>query len=257
MTPQLIFESSTTTGQKPSKHHLCDPLLYKQSAELGFSHVFGLDVSELRWLGLLPSYMDRPTASLVYMVEHFAHLGGGRLYNKDLESLAWDLEENESQEIPSILIGVTFALLECARSYPLKLTNTIVMETGGMKGRGEELPRNEVHSRLSEAFGVAGIASEYGMTELSSQAWSLSDGLFRSAPTLRIHIRDLRDPLSFVLSGERGGINCIDLANIDTCAFIATDDIGLQYSDGSFEVLGRIDGSEQRGCNLMFTAPAG
>ena len=167
--------------------------------------------------------------------------------------LTENCQRQEAARRPTILIGVSFALLEFAAKYPGVLRNTTVVETGGMKGRREEITRSELHEILTRAFDLDYVGSEYGMTELLSQAWSFGDGLFHCAPTLRVRMRQLSDPFAYCRLGERGAINCFDLANIDSCAFVATDDAGVMHGDEAFEVLGRLDGSEQRGCNLMFT----
>lgn len=249
--PQVVFESSTTTGQIPAKHAIRDLSFYHRIAGAGFRKVTGYDVSEFQWLALLPSYEERPHSSLIHMVREFIKEGkpGSRFISA--EEAATALTEADSSGHSVALIGVSFALLDLIESQNFHLRNTIVIETGGMKGRKEEITRTDLHAKLKSGFHVDKVYSEYGMTELLSQAWSSGEGIFRSAPTLRIDIRDIYDPLQLVSAEVRGGINCIDLANVDTCSFIATDDLGLRYADGSFEVLGRFDASELRGCNLM------
>jgi hypothetical protein len=250
--PEIVFESSTTTGQIPSQHAVRSLELYRKVSVRGFETAFGTHVSSLRWYGLLPSYLERPNASLVYMVEDFIHKGGGGFFISDYEKLNKELAKCESEGIPAVLIGVSFALLEFADQMSTGLRSTIVIETGGMKGRRRELTRAELHDELKSGLGTDKIYSEYGMTELLSQAWSDGSEKFRTAPTLKIGIREISDPMAKAQTGVRGAINVMDLANIDSCAFIATDDSGVRYDDGAFEVLGRLDGSEQRGCNLMF-----
>ena len=250
-TPEVVFESSTTTGQTPSQHALCDEDLYKRTASRGYSHVMGSSIDKVEWLALLPSYLDRPNSSLIYMTQYFIEQGGGAFFNLDHQALADKLVSNEEGGVPSVLLGVSFALLDFVEAFQLDLKHTTVIETGGMKGKREELPRETLHQIFTAGLGVSSIGSEYGMTELTSQAWSHGNGVFQSSPTLRISTRQFNDPLSLCAPGDRGAINCTDLANIDTCAFIATDDIGVVQDNGEFEVLGRLDGSEQRGCNLM------
>ena len=255
--PDVTFESSTTTGQIPSRHSVGSLSLYDEVATRGFESLTRKPIDRFTWLGLLPSYLERPNASLVHMVRRFVRTGGGGFFMDDLKALRDRITRLEASGKPTILIGVSFALLEFAEQFPQKLRHTMVIETGGMKGRREEITRVELHRRLASAFDLDFVCSEYGMTELLSQAWSFGDGLFRCAPTMRVRIRQLSDPLTYCRTGERGAINCFDLANIDSCAFIATDDAGVVYSEGAFEVLGRLDGSEQRGCNLMFTERIG
>lgn len=248
--PAAIFESSGTTGQTPSKHFVNDLELYDSLSESGFMSVFDQPIEDFKWFGLLPSYLERPNASLVRMVQHFVHKGGGGFYIDDMQALISHLESSSSEK--TILIGVTFALLDLAEQYHGELPVTYVIETGGMKGRRREMTRREVHDKLKSAFGQDAICSEYGMTELLSQSWSKGDGLFECSPSMRICVRDISDPFTLVKPGVRGAINCIDLGNLDSCAFIATEDTGVVYENGTFEVQGRLDGSEQRGCNLMY-----
>ena len=252
--PEVIFESSSTTGQVPSSHAVRSLDWYYRVSELGFRHVYKRKPSEFQWLGLLPSYLERPNASLVYMVRSFIDQNNGGFFIDDFKGLEQRLLAARDSQEDVVLIGVSFALLAFAEQVQFDYSRLQVIETGGMKGRGRELTRVELHERLSTAFPNSVVCSEYGMTELLSQAWSLEGGLFYPSPTMRVSIRELSDPLSTAKAGVRGAINCIDLANIDSCAFIATDDAGLLYDDGTFEVSGRLDGSEQRGCNLMFGA---
>ena len=249
--PEAIFESSTTTGQIPSRHLVGSLEFYNKVSELGFRSVIGKAVSEFMWYGLLPSYLDRPNASLVHMVRHFMSLGGGGFFLNDYDELISQIRNTENNR-DIILIGVTFALLDLAEQYTGKLPVSYIIETGGMKGRRQEVTRQVVHETLGSAFGKSSIGSEYGMTELLSQAWSTGNGLFECTPTLKVRARDLSDPLMNVDAGTRGALNITDIANIDSCSFIATDDAGIVFEDGTFEVQGRLDGSEQRGCNLMF-----
>ena len=248
----LVFESSGTTGTIPSLHHVADPSLYQSSFLHGFTRQFG---PPARWcfLALLPSYLERNNASLVYMasqlIEQSGHPRSG-FYLRNLDQLHGTLLELEQQRQPTLLMGVSFALLDLASQYPMPLAHTLLIETGGMKGRGPELTREELHERLQQVFDVPSIYSEYGMTELLSQGWSTEKGIFQAPPWMRATIREENDPLS-VLANGTGALNIIDLANIDSCCFIATEDSGYVYPDGRFEVRGRIDHAALRGCSLM------
>ncbi|RIV44116.1 acyl transferase [Flagellimonas pelagia] len=252
-TPQAIFESSGTTQNTTSKHFVPDLSLYEKSFLKGFSLFYG-PVEECCILALLPAYLERKGSSLVYMVNEMVsrsyHPDSG-FYLYDLEALHQKLMALEKRGTKTLLIGVSFALLDLAEQFPMKLQNTIIMETGGMKGRRKELIREELHGILTNAFGVPSIHSEYGMTELLSQAYSKGNGLFTTPPWMKIVTRDTEDPLSLQTQGKTGGINIIDLANVYSCSFIATQDLGKTFSEGSFEVLGRFDSSDIRGCNLM------
>jgi phenylacetate-coenzyme A ligase PaaK-like adenylate-forming protein len=250
---EVIFESSGTTGDDSSKHYICDLPLYRRSLTSTFKLFYG-DPAGYCILALLPSYLERKHSSLVYMAHELISLSGhsgSGFYLNEYKGLIRQLEilENESQ--PTLLLGVSFALLDLAENSPLELKNTIVMETGGMKGRREELTREELHERLCLGFKVGAIHSEYGMTELLSQAYSKKDGIFQAPPWMKVLIRDPYDPLSMMTANRSGGINIIDLANLYSCSFIATQDIGKITPDGGFEVLGRFDNSDIRGCNLM------
>lgn len=250
---KTIFESSATKGMAPSKHYTDDPGFYLQVYEAIFRQFYG-SVEEYVFLALLPSYLERENSSLVHMVEGFIRRSGSAasgFYLYDYEALAEQLCEQMRKGQKIILWGVTFALLDFAEKFPMSLENTIVMETGGMKGRGEEKIREEVHETLKNAFNIDQVHSEYGMTELFSQAYAASGGVFRTPVWLRVLIRDINDPFSFMQNKSYGGINVIDLANVDSCAFIATDDLGSLSGEG-FRVLGRADHSDIRGCNIMF-----
>ena len=251
-TPALVFESSTTTGSTPSQHLVRNPALYQASFLNGFEQYWGSPRNTCI-IGLLPSYLERKNSSLVYMVkeliEKSCHPNSG-FYLNEMEVLSKTLTELESKQQRTLLIGVTFALLDFASTHPKPLQHTTLIETGGMKGRAEELTREEVHARLKKAFQLPAIGSEYGMTELFSQAWSKGDGLFESPPWMKVLVREEEDPLTVKLSGN-GGLNIIDLANIDSCCFIATDDAGRVHSNGHFEMLGRLDGASTRGCSLL------
>ncbi|UJH66197.1 acyl transferase [Allomuricauda sp. SCSIO 65647] len=251
--PELIFESSGTTGNETSKHTILDSNLYTKSFLTAFQTFYG-NPQDYCILALLPSYLERQGSSLVFMVEKLIqqtqHPESG-FHRYDHKALHQKLKHLEANKAKTILIGVSFALLDFAESYPHPLKHCTVMETGGMKGRRKELIRSELHLILSHAFGVDVIHSEYGMTELLSQAYSKGNGRFKTPPWMKILIRDTEDPLTYPIFNKTGGINIIDLANIDSCAFIATQDLGKANKDGSFEVLGRFDHSDVRGCNLM------
>jgi hypothetical protein len=250
--PKLIFESSTTTGTTPSKHLVRNPSLYRSSFLNGFEQCWGSPKNSCI-IGLLPSYLERKNSSLVYMVKELIEKSGhpnSGFYLNETEALAETLSQLESKKQRTLLIGVTFALLDFASSHPQPLQYTTLIETGGMKGRGEELTREEMHIRLKKAFQLPAIASEYGMTELLSQFWSKEDGLFDCPSWMKVLVREEEDPLTVNQSGS-GGLNIIDLANIDSCCFIATDDAGRVHSNGHFEMLGRLDGATIRGCSLL------
>jgi Acyl-protein synthetase, LuxE len=250
--PALVFESSATTGMTTSKHLLKEPSLYQQSFQEGFFRQFG-PVENWCILGLLPSYLERNNSSLVYMTHHLIQASGhaqSGFYLDNTEALHQTLLSLEAAQQPTLLIGVTFALLDFAARFPMHLECTQVIETGGMKGRRRELIRDEVHDELKEAFQLPRIYAEYGMTELLSQAWSKGNGLFNCPPWMHVLPRDEEDPLTIHTAGP-GALNIIDLANIDSCCFIATDDAGKVYPDGQFEMLGRMDGSDLRGCSLL------
>ena len=263
---QQVFESSGTTGMVTSRHYVTDTSIYEESFLRSFAQFYG-DIKEWRIIGLLPSYLERGNSSLVYMTDRLIRESGdpkSGFYLHEFAQLADLLKEGEAQQKKTLLIGVTFALLDFAEQYPMPLQHTVIMETGGMKGRRVEITRPEVHDVLTKAFGVPSIHSEYGMTELLSQAWSRGEGLFECPIWMKIVVRDEEDPLSLKWiddSGElimrtnkhfvSGAINVIDLANVNSCSFIATDDAGKLYADGSFEVLGRLDGSDMRGCSLL------
>jgi len=248
----LIFESSGTTGETPSRHHILDAEIYEWSLLQGFHQFYG-DPSQYAILALLPSYLERKNASLVHMaktlMEKSGHPDNG-FYINEWQQLHNVLARLEQGGQKTLLLGVTFALLDFAAAYPMPLNNTIVMETGGMKGRREELTRNEVHAILKRQWQLKQVHSEYGMTELLSQAYAPADGIFKPTATMRVLVRDINDPLDVTKTGT-GGINIIDLANINSCSFIATEDIGNIAPDGTFEVLGRMDHSALRGCSLM------
>lgn len=249
-----VFESSTTTGTTPSRHMVADLSLYEQSYLRAFGLFYG-KADQYIVLALLPSYIERGTSSLLYMADHLIRLSGSELsgfINKDFDELNRRISEAKKTNKTILLLGVTYALLDLAELHPQDLSHAIIMETGGMKGRREEMTRAEVHEILRAAFHVPAIHSEYGMTELLSQAYSAGEGIFRCPPWMSVSTRDPYDPLSYVDSGRTGSLNIIDLANLYSCSFLAVSDLGRVFADGSFEVLGRLDNSEIRGCNLMY-----
>ena len=248
----LVFESSGTTGETPSRHHIPDADIYERSLLQGFEQFYG-DPGQYAILALLPSYLERKNASLVHMAKTLMQKSGhpdSGFYINEWEKLHEVLARLDQIGQKILLLGVTFALLDFAAAYPMALTNTIVMETGGMKGRREELTRNEVHAILKQQWHLKQVHSEYGMTELLSQAYAPADGIFKPTATMRVLVHDINDPLDVKETGT-GCINIIDLANIHSCSFIATEDIGNIADDGTFEVLGRMDHSALRGCSLM------
>lgn len=251
--PQAIFTSSGTTGMTTSQHLVTDVSLYEESYRRGFSQFYG-NIENYVVLALLPSYLEREGSSLIYMVEDLIQLSNqpeSGFYLNNHDELIEKLIELDSQGQNVILIGVTYALLDLIEKRKFQLQNTIIMETGGMKGKRKEMIREELHQQLCAGFGVSSIHSEYGMTELLSQAYSLGEGIFECPSWMQILIRDTEDALSYITDGKTGGINVIDLANRNSCSFIATQDLGKKYANGTFEVLGRFDNSDIRGCNLM------
>jgi phenylacetate-coenzyme A ligase PaaK-like adenylate-forming protein len=251
---EMIFESSGTAGVNPGKHYLCDLSLYKESFLKTF-HLFYGDPSEFLIVALLPSYTEREGSSLVYMADCLIKKSTHKLsgfYKSDIGELINTLKITKGENQKTLLLGVSFALLDLAENYSPDLSDVIVMETGGMKGRRKEITREELHTILKSKLNVSSIHSEYGMTELLSQAYSKGNGIFYSPPWMKIVLRDPMDPLSFISENVKtGGINIIDLANINSCSFIATGDLGKLHKDGGFEVLGRFDSSDIRGCNLL------
>ena len=250
---EQVFTSSGTTGTINSRHLVTDVTWYEESFHKGFSEFYG-NVENYVVLALLPSYLERTGSSLIYMVEDLIKSSNNPesgFYLNNLDELIEKLLGLEKAGKNVILIGVTYALLDLLEKQPFELNNTIIMETGGMKGRRKEMIREELHGLLCSGFGVPAIHSEYGMTELLSQAYSLGNGVFECPNWMHILIRDTEDALTYVNDGKTGGINVIDLANINSCSFIATQDLGKKNSNNSFEVLGRFDNSDIRGCNLM------
>lgn len=250
---QETFTSSGTTGSVTSKHLVTDLSWYETSYLKGFEYFYG-DIKDYTVLALLPNYLERKGSSLVYMVDDLIkkskHTESG-FYLNNLDELAKKLIELDKKDQKVLLIGVSFALLDLIEQYKFNLKNTIIMETGGMKGRRKELIRNELHTMLSDGFGVEKIHSEYGMTELLSQGYSKGNGVFNCPPWVQVLTRDTEDALTVLPKEKSGGINVIDLANYNSCSFIATQDLGKVHTDNSFEVIGRFDNSDIRGCNLM------
>jgi hypothetical protein len=250
---ELLFKSSGTTSQTTATHHVANKHIYEQSFTQGYQHFYNAPKQSCI-IGLLPSYVENGDSSLVYMVNHFINESTNAdsgIYLYDFAKLATVLQHNSLHQIDTLLIGVTYALLDFASQYAMPLNDCItIMETGGMKGRGVELTRMQVHQQLRTAFGLQYIHSEYGMTELLSQAYSKANGLFECSSTMQVLIRDINDPLQTLLQGK-GALNIIDLANIHSCSFIATQDVGEVLPDGTFYVNGRIDASDVRGCNML------
>lgn len=252
-TADRIFTSSGTTASMTSTHELFSPNFYKKNAQLGFETFYGA-VKDYCVLALLPSYLERSGSSLIFMVADFieqSKYSESGFFLNNVEELLEILTQLQNRNVPTLLIGVSFALLDLAEKMPQNLGNTIIMETGGMKGRRKEITRPELHAILKKGFHATAIHSEYGMTELFSQAYSQGNGLFSPSPTMRVLTREVTDPLNLQKAGKTGVLNIIDLANLDTCSFIATDDLGKVYEDNSFEILGRLDASDVRGCNLL------
>lgn len=249
---EKIFTSSGTTSSTISKHYVADLTLYKTSFTTGFIKQYGA-IENYTILALLPSYLESEGSSLVYMVDTLISMSKqpkSGFYLNNLEALASTIKALELQKKKTLLLGVSYALLDLIEAHTFKLKHTIVMETGGMKGRRKELIKEALHEKLSKGFGLNKIHSEYGMTELLSQAYSKGNGIFKCPPWMKVLTRDTQDPRAQV-NGKTGGINVIDLANQYTCSFIATQDLGRVHKDGSFEILGRYDTSDIRGCNLM------
>ena len=250
---ETTFTSSGTTGMITSKHLVTDLGIYEESYRKGFSQFYG-NIEDYVVVALLPSYLEREGSSLIHMVDDLIQLSNqveSGFYLHNYEELIAKLIQLDHAGQNVILIGVTYALLDLVEKHSFQLENTIIMETGGMKGKRKEMIREELHQELCNGFGVKSIHSEYGMTELLSQAYSLGEGIFECPSWMQILVRDTEDALSYVREGKTGGINVIDLANINSCSFIATQDLGKKYPNGSFEILGRFDHSDIRGCNLM------
>jgi hypothetical protein len=251
--PSMIFKSSGTSNTSRSSHFILKPQIYDRSLIHCFEHFYG-DPSNYVFLALLPNYLEQRHSSLVYMVKKLIVKSSQTeegFYMENYKDLIKILEDRKNKTETFFLIGVSYALLDLADKFNMDLYDVIIMETGGMKGRKKEIVREELHERLKAAFNVKVIHSEYSMTELMSQAYSKGNGIFDSPPWMKIIIRDLQDPLTFINYDKQGAVNIIDLANIDSCSFIATQDLGLTHSDGSFEILGRLDNSDIRGCSLL------
>jgi len=251
---QQIFESSGTTGGNTSKFYLDDISWYTENVTEGIIPSYG-DPSSYCWLALLPSYLERGNSSLVFMVDHFikkSNYDQSGFFLNNLDELALKLQEIQDLNIPCILIGVSFALLDFAESHAMDLSKVVVMETGGMKGRRKEMPRFELHEFLNDKLNLKSIHSEYGMTELLSQAYSKGEGIFDPSPTMKVIIKDITDPFAERPMGKSGVLNVIDLANIEQCSFIETADIGVKLGHNQFKVLGRLDHAMMRGCNLLY-----
>ena len=245
------FISSGTTNTNLSTHYITDLKLYESSFENSFKYFFG-DIKEFTILALLPSYLENKNSSLIYMVDKLikkTKKKNSSFYLNNYIELKEKLHELKNEKV--ILIGVTYALLNLIEKFNFKLPNLTIVETGGMKGRRKEMIRNELHTKLINGFGTNLICSEYGMTELLSQAYSTNNGIFQCPPWMKIHIREPQDALSFKKNGITGGVNVIDLANINSCSFIATEDLGKKNDENNFEILGRFDNSDIRGCNLL------
>ena len=246
--PEIIFTSSNTGSTVPSRHMMASLEIYRKSFTAAFKAFYG-DPKQWSIYGLLPNYLEREGSSLVYMVDTLIReCGSGGFYLHDYERLIDDMRADAK---PKILLGVSYALWDLAEQYAPKLDNTVVMETGGMKGRREEISKSALHEILCGGFGVERIASEYGMAELTSQAYSAGEGIFRTPQWMRVMVRDVNDPFDHAPLGGRGGIDIIDLSNIYSCAFIQTQDVGRVLGDGAFMIDGRISGSDIRGCNLL------
>jgi len=250
---EMIFTSSGTTGITTSSHYITDMSWYVNSFRNAFRLFYG-DIEKYTVLALLPSYLEREGSSLIYMVEDLIARSnnsdsGFFLYNHD--ELYLQLKKQQKNKKPTLLIGVTYALLDFIENFSINFPELIVMETGGMKGKRKEMIRPELHATLCKGFGVDAIQSEYGMTELLSQAYSKGEGIFNCPPWMKVMIRDTNDPMSLIEGDKAGGINIIDLANINSCSFIAVQDLGKVFDDNSFEVLGRFDNADIRGCNLL------
>ncbi len=253
LSEEIIFSSSGTTGMVQSKHYVSDLNLYETSFKKAFELFFG-NPQDYCVLALLPSYLEREGSSLIFMVEHLIKLSGNPksgFFLNNLEELIKLIHSPELKNTKVLLLGVSFALLDLAEKHQINHPDLVVMETGGMKGRRKEMIREELHLLFCERFDVAQIHSEYGMTELLSQAYSKSEGRFYSPPWMKVLIRDANDPFSYLEEGKSGGINIIDLANINSCSFLMTQDLGKIHPDASFEILGRFDASDIRGCNLL------
>ncbi|MBN1251108.1 MAG: acyltransferase [Bacteroidales bacterium] len=250
---KITFLSSGTTNLNRSKHHITDLEIYRNSFTKGFEFFYG-NISDYCILGLLPNYLENKSSSLIYMMEDLIKLSNcnkSGFYLNNYEELYNTILDLKKLNKKYILIGVSYALIDFANLFKIDLSDGILMETGGMKGKRKELTKSELHSFFKESFNVSNVHSEYGMTELLSQSYSKGEGIFECPPWMKILIRDTYDPLSDIGTGRTGGINVIDFANFNSCSFIATKDLGKLHENGRFEVLGRFDDSDIRGCNLL------
>ncbi len=246
--PEKVFTSSATTGMMPSRHMMADLALYERDFKESFRLFYG-EPHNWSIYALLPSYLERDGSSLVYMVDRLlAECGSGGFYLDEYERLVADMAADPK---PKILLGVSYALWDLAERHAPRLENTVVMETGGMKGRRKEISKAELHAILCRGFGVDTVHSEYGMAELTSQAYSSGGGVFAAPPWMRVLVRDMNDPFARMAAGRRGAIDVVDLGNLHSCAFIQTQDAGVVYADGSFRIDGRVSASDIRGCNLL------
>lgn len=250
---KIVFTSSGTTGKNTARHYVSNPNFYLDICQKIWAENYG-QVKDYCVLALLPAYLEREGSSLIFMAQKFIEESAdpdSDFFLHDTKKLLRVIQQKQREKKPVLLLGVTFALLDLAEKYRPDLSGVTVTETGGMKGRRKEMTRGELHDFLCKSFNVNEIHSEYGMTELMSQAYSKGQGIFQPSSSLRVFTREVTDPLSRQKVGKTGVVNIIDLANIDSCAFIATDDLGKVYADGSFEILGRLDASDVRGCNLL------
>ncbi len=250
---EIIFKSSGTTSMFPAMHYVADLGVYETSFMTSFRKFLG-DINGCCILGLLPSYIEREGSSLIYMINHLIRQSQDQnsgFYIKDYKKLKVLLEDNKRKGKKTILFGVSFALMDFAEKYQIHFPELIIIETGGMKGRRKEIIREDLHNRISTSFGVEKIYSEYGMTELMSQAYAYGNGLFRCPPWMQVLIGDIHDPFANLPYKKSGNIKIIDLANVFSCSFLSTQDLGVRYPDNAFEVLGRIDFSDIRGCSLL------
>ena len=251
--PATTFFSSGTTGQITSKHLVADTHIYEHSLLKGFRLEYG---DPLDWIiiGLLPAYLERPGSSLVYMTDILIRESGQQesgFYLNNYDELLALLNRLKVENRKVWLMGVSFALLDMAEKHPEAWENLVVVETGGMKGRRKEMIRADLHETIRRTWPISRLHSEYGMTELFSQAWLNDSGRFNTPPWMKVMIRETDDPFSYAENGKTGGINVVDLANLDSCSFISTSDLGKKHTDETFDVLGRFDHSDVRGCNLM------
>lgn len=253
--PEVVYTSSGTSSSTTASHYVLSEDFYLSNTVAAFEHRYGA-IKDTCILGLLPSYLERRGSSLVAMVEEFISRSGiehSGTYLHDFSKLHNVLHHTRRESIPTVLLGVSFGLLDFVEQYSMYYPELVVMETGGMKGRRKEITRAQLHEQLRVGFAVEHIHSEYGMTELLSQAYSSGGGLYHPSATMQVVITELNDPMTVAPYGKAGVINVIDLANIDSCSFLMTEDVGIGYEDGTFEVLGRLDASDMRGCNLMVT----